>query len=603
MNNPSPPTDRDETVLVPAYFWWQKCTSAYLHTITRQYAKSHLLPAMRPHYLQGAYTLVDKESPLLAQWGPRLGHPMMRSMLALDHKLVQLLASTLPHPHQAVQNAPQDRVTAISPNGFSFRSNQPDLKPGDCLEAHFGLFSDAPVFMRCFARIERLFPPNAQGARLAECLFARIPRPVDPNDANPPALRAEMVPLLAEPAPLPRMAVTRERPAVTPTPETMLRPPPREEKMEEQPGKRSLKRQEPLFDTVDLPPSKPGESDFLQQPPAAKSADDQPMHLIIPDEPSAASVAEANRRRDFRVNDEIPFAWLQVSEEDFRFLETGFLAYQKRGLPLLPMEKEEQTLLDRIDERLAKARHRKSNAERYLFWYRHQLDLYFRRANFPEEQAHYLQMIRQLFEITDLLHEQRDVAPRILSCLNLIKRRAEQHRKSEWAVFSEPDPNKRQEEAQLHQLMHQETEKGLRQLEEVDAAWGKRLGLLGGELNAVNWRIKDRPEARDHPMDTLITYPVNISTTGIAFRTHRRELKVGHLLMVSLRLTADNETYQDFRTLAKVVMLKDPDPTHRIRVATMFTLQQAKLQEMLGAHITRRQREYLSGRVQVKGGA
>ncbi|MEG3640805.1 hypothetical protein [Magnetococcus sp. PR-3] len=308
-------------------------------------------------------------------------------------------------------------------------------------------------------------------------------------------------------------------------------------------------------------------------------------------EPPPISAAEQKKRQAYRVNDDVPFRWRVVRDGEFGQIERYFKA-NNRNFP--PLRQDQR--FDGYDKMWADThpRFRTPNPKGHaaLSWMFRQLTLQYKRGNHPQEMDFTLEVLKQVLELGEI-HASNFSSNRINEMLGLVKRKLEFIAKKDEAYISG--------ETEIHQKMIAnlvQVEKKLAQvgekLEMQEGKVGTKVHYLSENLDRMDISDSDFPEAHEDANAETLLYPVNISATGIAYRTHKKNLAQGSFAELQVDLSDDGTNWITWRAFAKLVMIKGPDPSMNYRVASMLLLQPPGMEDAVMAHILRKQREEIA---------
>ncbi|MBF0282846.1 MAG: PilZ domain-containing protein [Magnetococcales bacterium] len=567
----------DETGIEPwegsTQLWRRRVPNRAFESIRRQYRLTGRLPATRLGLDKEVLAaLADDESPIAyAGFHPR--QALSESLGLLDRKLSLLIGLAYPGIVNEEAGEPRETRVRMSGDGLVFWERTAAFLPGDVLEMHVALQPGSPFLARCYARVLACQPDGVEWVAVS-CRFELIWGKID--FVSRPLRQAYIPPTsVAKPPPSPRPS---SPPAPTPAPP----PPPLEPAVGEGVDDDTI-----LVD-LDLALGQGGEVMALSQDATL------PPRLEV----SAGDRAD-NRRQDVRVNDEIPFSWKIISEGEFSALWDHYRHHRN----FVPRDKVivHKKMLMEMDQRIRKIDELgHSKLARLLAWLRQQTDLGFRRARHPEEEnLHHVITMRLSGIVQYAGANLRASAPKTALVLGHAKGKMERMVKRA-QMDSRTDPRERQEvESTLRQLQ-QDVVKFLETLAEQDKELALRLRQFNDAVDKLDYSHVDWPNETDPPLDTVLTYPVNLSATGVAFRTRNPRIEKGDRLEMRLVLSSDGTRREESLCYGTVVVIKGPDPDRRMRVASRVDLMSRAMADLLYQHVARVQREKLSGRIDVR---
>ncbi|OSM02483.1 hypothetical protein MAIT1_02629 [Magnetofaba australis IT-1] len=308
----------------------------------------------------------------------------------------------------------------------------------------------------------------------------------------------------------------------------------------------------------------------------------------------------ANRRQAFRVNDEIPFLWRVVTQQELD--EAGDHLSATREILPSRIERDYLSALEMISELRTTVRKAHPKADKNTEWFCHQLKARFQRANLADEVALHMRLLNHLGNVLREFAKLGVPCNRPTQIFQILRRQLEAQNKQS-VLRRNPAADKKavEEGIALKKRIEKEIAKGMELLDPKEMLLGAKLQQFSNDLEELGSVNEDYPSPEDDSLSELITYPVNLSANGVAFRTRKHELHKGMYVEMLLKLNPDGREWRQHRCYGKVVMIKGPDSSHRMRVASMILVQTTQFQEQLYQHIVRKQREQLSDRVEVAG--
>ncbi|ABK44456.1 hypothetical protein Mmc1_1948 [Magnetococcus marinus MC-1] len=309
--------------------------------------------------------------------------------------------------------------------------------------------------------------------------------------------------------------------------------------------------------------------------------------------PTPAQLAEQERqkRQAYRVNDDVLFRWRVIREGEFNQIERYYKA-NNRNFPPLRHDQRFDGCVKLWEEVHVRFRASNPKAHSPLAWLFQQIKLIYLRSNHPQELDFTLEVLKQVLEVAEL-HATTFNSNRINEILGLLKRKLEFMIKRDQAfIGGDGDGHKKM----LDNLL--EVEKRIAQVrEKLELKENKvatSVHYLSENMNRINLSDADFPEGGEDPNAERLLYPVNISATGIAYRTHKKNLAKGSFAELHIDLSDDGKHIKTWRAFAKLVMIQGPDPSMNYRVASMLLLQPPGMEDAVMAHILRKQRELIA---------
>ncbi|MBF0445828.1 MAG: PilZ domain-containing protein [Magnetococcales bacterium] len=295
-------------------------------------------------------------------------------------------------------------------------------------------------------------------------------------------------------------------------------------------------------------------------------------------------------RKDFRINDRIPFVWSVVSEETYKkeclpHFETN------REFGLRTRIKQQQLLLKEFPQYFKEMQKTRSKARKYLVWIYHKLSWLFLRAG-NENEEEYFQGVTALFlDITKILSKpMAKDARQIVQILSQFKAQIENQ-----IIRDQADPI--MEEANLAaakealETIEKANNKIIAELNESNPILSEKLKLFKGFIDDIDLTMLDRPAGVSDDGKDL--YTVNLSLTGLAFRTHRKYIKKGDLLEMRIFLSTGGERFDPVNCFGRVVFVQGPQDD-KLKIATHIDPMPQTFKQKINIHVARRQREKLA---------
>ncbi|MBF0142063.1 MAG: PilZ domain-containing protein [Magnetococcales bacterium] len=589
------------------HLWWRVLPSAVMEAVVHRYEQSGVLPETRSG-LDGeiARALGDADDrhhfPVSEADSPRW--ELFRS---LERKFGHLLG--VAHPKPVRLEATRAQLVEGGEIDLYFWVGRTGLKRGDRLELRYCPVPDYPVQLHCYARVKTLRrSPDGQRIRV-DCIFETLPEPrgggagrgltrLEPGKSVAPVpSRGGDLPVRGEVSggePLAVRVSTAERVVVAP-PKAAVAPP--VERIVVAP---SMAAKVPTVDLPVLPPKEVPDTLKAREAKWEKIlAQGKQLAEAVPKaDPAKADLVrpmpmEDSGRQDYRVNDLVPMGWKVISEVEFAQVTGQFEATRVFSLrPRVAEQEEVRAALAEFEERLKR---RRSRARRLVSWFSEQLMTFFFRSNSGNEEEFFhaltLLLAAVVAELAGQLGENQGEAIQFLSMLkdklDLIRRRDVQGSRMI------------REELEKLQESLREVGRGLDKayeaLLQVSPTLAEKMLNFSSALDAIDLTHYDFPKDESLGLvDAMFPFPVNLSATGVAFRTRREGLKRGDPVEVRLSLSVDGKSWETFLCYGRIVFVQGPERDRRTRVACHLSHKSVRAGDVLSMHIARKQREMLA---------
>lgn len=578
-------------------FWYRRITPAQLAVIRGCRTKGAQMPEARPGMGEAVSNLLAKEAGIVPSTAPRGQQGLARAAVleAMNRKFNLLLGFVYP-PESVVQSAP----VMLDPEGegvVAWLKDTP-FAENDLVELRFmaGSKLSWPFHSYCrVARIER--ERSNQGVRVQfrfETVHASNPRLESPpvaqlspprGDRVPP--RPVVAPPVATPKPVvvppvaPPKPVVPPRVAPAPKPVTPVRVPkpevPKPPVVTEEKDVDKYDRM--LEEGLKLSEAKVGEA-------MVKKGND----------PFLASQPQADKRRDFRINDRIPFIWSHVTEESFKEAMATF--HKDKAFTLRTIIRNQQKILADLGNVQDSLKRKHSKARKHVDWHRDRLSWLFLRAASENEETYYQHMTELFVGIAADLAKQGGgpIGQWSMQSLSLMRNMMELKQTRDQSNPITEANEVRKAEAGLADVARQ-LPKAFAKVAEGDPALAAKMTAYKEAIDAIDLTLHDRPVGKT--TDGKDLYTVNISATGLAFRTRRLWVKKGDLLEMRVFLSSDGKKFEPVNTYGRVVFVNGP-VDNKLKVATFIDPKPALYEQKIYLHIARRQREMLSERSSVR---
>ncbi|MBF0159742.1 MAG: hypothetical protein HQL58_09460 [Magnetococcales bacterium] len=527
----------------PVVLWWRRVSQGALRRIGRRYQESGWLTWLRWNQIDQIEQILrdDPKNQSIAE-GPNRNQPLYHALQTVDNKLDSILRYV-----QTDTTRLERTVVSLAPDRLIFSQVRSRLKSNDLLEVALAT-TDQTLLLRMFVRVVGVRPGNDVTPERIVCAFL------------PPVFTAAD-----------NTATDQHEPQVA---------------VEQQPSDSA-----PEIAAV-IP---------VRQPPRIPSIKEL---LAMSDQaaPAAAAPVEksgSNRREAFRVNDDLLMSWRQITEEEHKQGVAYF--HEKLDVPdtMAAYEQRKMQLRTQLKDWLRRVS-TLPDGQRY-----HRL-----LANL-EQQAFERVMRANLLEeeriIAVVYQSIQDVAEQLIQNAKLLQVKLARVLSGMQSYWSERDKQQRaaaltyvqyDESSALQLEMREALLKGLAELDTIMPSMSPRLRSLFDVISTVIQMEQDRRGRNDRPNSVVITYPVNLSSTGIAFRTrHGKWLEKGALLEIHIALSVDGSSGKMSHCHGKVVLQKGPDANGYYQIACHIILASSLFENMLNSHIVRVQREQLAQRV------
>ncbi|MEO5346589.1 MAG: hypothetical protein H7834_09460 [Magnetococcus sp. YQC-9] len=585
-----PPEVGSNVIEVP--LWWRKLQPMELEALARARRTRTVPVTLQPGLGDETRALLETERDHIDSGGidavARI--PRLLALEMLNAKLNRVVEHSLPgvdryRPHPLRWHEEGD--------GLTFWTQEADLAVGDRVELRFSLFPEQPMPMHAYCQVHRMRRDWNGTAIRVECRFETIQgagqmsgvtrkvKPVAPEPTFVPEPTGEPSPVVPEYVSLsraesssyyltPQLQGTLPREVIPHTPPPPPKSTPSPVHHEEDRHARVARKLAEGQAIVDAEPHHA--SAYLSDHPGNRAG-------LVP------------KRQDYRLNDQLPLAWKIVSLKSFDQAVAHFQANQVFLLREAVVR--QKRLLYEADTLLKALRQQIARARRPALWLREYLDHRFRQA-ISEEEENRLQETLLLF--IELLKGVNMRPPGAADVGQL------------WAFFKESldlrilriqlDPVEQKlallnTERDLTELTRQ-TDNLFESLrvaspELVDPMLGIREALERIEVGTL-----DIPKQLTPDGDAI--FGVNLSATGVGWRTLRSRVYKGDLVEVRLAVDPEGQGFETLWSYGRIVVVQEPDEFGRRRVACFFEHMSQLHRDRLQAHIARRQREELGRR-------
>ncbi|MBF0358914.1 MAG: PilZ domain-containing protein [Magnetococcales bacterium] len=573
-NTPHPADKKIRTVSL----WWRHLTPVQASILALSQRVGANLPTMHPGMQKELLDFLEKSS-RSGKSGlaiDRLSKSRMDVLDSFNYKLGKMLVALVP-------SQVADIALRFNPDsdGITFWLEEHDLEVSDYLEVQFYPSTTAPWPVHCCVKVLAVNKDKVTGLTRITCQFVTVKGPITaPAKREKP--RKVVKPSIAQSA----EAVNIERHKATKVEKPEIEP--AALKVEkagsgqkvEQPTEEPVKSDDATYDEI-LKKAK----DVLEQ---AKELD---VHV-----PAEKKSDDNSKRKDFRINDRIPFVWSVVSEETF----------QKESMPhfnthhefgLRTRIKQQQILLKEFDFFLKKLRDQRSKSRKYVVWFHEHLSWLFLRAGSENEEEYYQGITALFLEITKTLVKPLGRSGKnVVQILSQFKAQLENQKIRDLAdPIMDADKLAAANETLL--TLHNANNKVIAEMENENPNLSAKFKLFKSLIDTINLTGLDIPVGVSKDGKDLFT--VNLSHTGLAFRTRRKDIKKGDLLEMRIFLSTGGERFDPVNCFGKVVFVQGPKDD-KFKIATHIEPMPSTFKEKINIHVARRQREMLSERSALK---
>ncbi|MBF0108019.1 MAG: PilZ domain-containing protein [Magnetococcales bacterium] len=583
----------------PVTFWFRRITPTYLARIRGCHKKGAPIPRARPEFAPDIVELLAKKprgSTAISGRGSK-GADRVAALEAIDRKFAFLLETVFP-PEVVIPRVP----VMLDPEGRGVVAwiKDPPFAENDILELMFLAGPALPWSFHGFGRVVRMRQDWSNRGQRVEFRFemvvgglktALLPEPsAKPRIIEKPPARREIIPT---PAPSEKISspIPPVRPPVRPTPE----PAPAVTK-----NTSVRKSPEPKpAPAAKLPPPAPKSADkydrMLQEGMKLSQATVEDAVIRKGDDPFIAAQPRADQRRDFRINDRIPFVWCHVSDTAFAEAMTHF--HRDKAFGLRGIIRNQQKILADLGAIQDFLKRKHSKARKHVDWHRERLSWLFLRATSENEESYYQAMTELFTSIArDLSQQSGALGQSSNQALSLFRDLMElQQIRDQSNPITDVNPLKKALDG-INDIERQ-LPKILQKIGESSPPLAARMNTYLETIKSIDLSQHDRPVGKSPDGKDL--YTVNLSATGLAFRTRRMWVKKGDLLEMRIFLSIGGDRFVPVTTYGRVVFVNGP-VDNRLKVATHIDPKPAEFEKMIYQHIARRQREILADRAAMK---
>nr|CAX84075.1 Type IV pilus assembly PilZ, probable fragment [uncultured bacterium] len=472
-----------------------------------------------------------------------------------------------PHPLQLHESG----------EGLTFWVREGDVGVGDLLELRFSLFVEQPMAMHAYCRVRRVRREWSGSGLRVDCGFESLP-----------GLEASVASVSV---PEVSAAVSQEEQVeVSLPPEPSLWEPGEADVWVSEPREPVVVASSPL---PSLP--MPGIEERRARLDRKLS---EGMEMVATDprvvaarlvEQSGFREPTGPKRQDYRLNDNLPLAWKVLSRKSFDQAVVYFNSY--RDFPLRERVVRQKRLLAEADVQLKLLRQLNVKARRPVVWFREQLDYWFRQANSENEEEFCQGVMMIFFNLLKELTKRPPGSMLAAQVVSLLKDQVELQMARDRLGPGAQKMVRGKAEEDLATVKRQ-IGKLLDSLRVSSPVLGERLQGFLDVVGMMDLTRQDIPRQLTAEGDAVFT--VNLSATGVAWRTLKDRVYKGDLVEVRLGLDPDARgVWETVWAYGRVVVVQEPDEQGKSRVACFFEHMAPLQREKLQAHIVRRQREEL----------
>ncbi|MBF0383247.1 MAG: hypothetical protein HQL69_19665 [Magnetococcales bacterium] len=573
--------------------WWRCISASQISGAAKCHSRGAHLPVMKPGMQQELISFLDKEMRAgksdLDVDGVRAKN-RMEALNALDKKFTTILTAVIP-------NQSDDTALRFTPDGLglTFWLDNPDIQESDYLEVQFYPSTTAPWPVHCYVRVVGIkIDKNTELTRVS-CQFEKNVGPLlipkqkrIRKEVKVEELVKEKIAKIVPKLKIPKLSKPKVSKIVKSKPkkadDAVIKP----ETVEKVAKK--TKTKEPKGDSKFDSLLKKG-LDLASK--ADKAAINPEVKKKVEDKNNDKASSD---RKDFRINDRIPFIWSVVSEETFKKeCMPHFESHREFGLR--SRIKKQQLLLKEFPDYFKEMQKIRSKARKYIVWIYSKLSWLFLRAG-NENEEEYFQGVTNIFlDITKTLSKPLGKDGRhIVQILSQFKAQIENQ-----IIRDQADPI--MDEAKLEAAkealatLDKANNKIILELEKTNPKLSTNLKMFKGLLDDINLTMLDRPVGVSDDGKDLFT--VNLSLTGLAFRTYRKGIKKGDLLEMRIFLSTGGERFDPVNCFGRVVFVQGPQD-NKYKIATHIDPMPQTFRQKINVHVARRQREKLAELAELK---
>lgn len=557
-NRPTGPTKRQDLPFkredyLP--FWWRAVPEETVAALVANFQHHGGLPALRAPLDPLALATLPNRKEQMAT-----GLHSKPALLAATDNMSKKLNLLIDAVHPALQAAIAELEPLpvfVNPQGVTFWVESTELKINDMLEMQFPLVPAALILTHAYGYVISVRQKDRQGLDRVTCRFATT-------------------------APFRKKGTEEKAPKKPENIAKPLPPPPPPQKEEPEP-------QEAARESM-ATPAGGGGGPIL------------PQDRNFDDKKEVVSVGRRanNRRQEYRVDDEVPLAWRVITKDEFDKIMAYFKEHEK--YPVREIIIKQVRCYQESAKRIENLEKINGKAAKMALWFNETLNHLFHRANSTEEQTVALTIAEHHQHLLEEMTNAPRLRPKAIQLLTMLKQKFEIQ-----GWFYHPDyrgiPAEREKLKLGAKKLKKEIGPTLEEFQPIEPLMTEHLRAMYEEMEKVDFRLNDFPADPEEANRTLITYPVNLSAGGVAFRTRKTSVvEKGDFLELIIGYNPTGEKVVPTQCYAQVMMIKNPDPQHRIMVACQTRLITKPGWEVNYAHIAHKQRQNLLKRIDVEGG-
>lgn len=592
--------------------WWRKISEQEYAVVVQARRMGSMHAVVRPGMASEIRTFLEAER-RLASDGMTRSMSDQKGQKVLDGfnaKLDRILMKVDPGQDFFVPTPMRLHDTGA---GLTFWVEGGGLAVGDLLELRFSLFADLPMPVHGYCRVQRLRREWSGWGVRVECLLATLDDS-KPTESTVGAVdsREPVLELASKPAPIPKLApiptpelAPIHKPALKPAPTTKPVPPAPdipsiEETFPSEPSLWESDAQETSAEEFDPEPSI-WESESVETASVNNKAEltlvlgnkilkrDLKQTAVSLEDRVPHDLRDHNlQRKDYRLNDYVQFQWKIISNQTFDHAVQVFKT--KWVFPTRKSLLRQNGLMADIDQHIKTLRMMTIKARRPVVLLRDRLDFWFRQAT-SENEEEYFQQIAILFltVLQDMTLRPRGVAlaGQMLAHLKF-QVDIQEARDRMHPVTQEMGRSKASED--LANLTRQFNAMVVK-LQGTDPGLANKLKGFHEGLAMMDLTMQDIPKQVTQDGDAV--FAVNLSATGVAWRTLKTRVSKGDLLEVRMGVSRDGKVIEKLVSYGNVVVAQPPDEQNKCRIACYFEHMSPQHREALQGHIVRKQREAL----------
>jgi hypothetical protein len=281
-------------------------------------------------------------------------------------------------------------------------------------------------------------------------------------------------------------------------------------------------------------------------------------------------------------------SWKVVSQPTFD-KAVEYFALHRAFPPRERVVRQKRLLMD-VEMQLKTVKQFNTQARRPAVWLRERLDLLFWQANSENEEEYYQSITLMFFAILRALALRPRGGAIAGQILAHIKTQADIQ---EARDRMDPETQKMAKAKANEDLaeIDRQIKKMLEELQGSDPGLVEKLKGLHESWSMMDLTMQDIPKKMT--LDGHAVFLVNLSSTGLAWRSKKSWVAKGDLLEMNMRLSRDGTHVESVVSYGRVVAIQPPDESNRNRIACFFEYMTPKDRETVQAHIVRKQREEL----------